>query len=99
MKLDRVWNPRRAVRFGLLAGLAAVLLWPAYVLLQEPARLWFVAALLLAAICGFSLLLFSAIDLMTVRRHRSVLPARMFDLALGALLAIPSSAALIDLLG
>lgn len=98
MRLDRLWTVRQAARWGLVAGAAAVLLWPVYGIVQEPARPWFMLALALAALCGLSLLAFTLVDLATVRRARSVLPARMFDLALGALLAVPSGAALLDLL-
>ncbi len=88
---------RQATRTGFLAGLAALLLWPIYAVTQDPVRPVFVAALAVTAFCGASILFITAIDLATVSRGRSILPARIFDLALGALLALPASAALLAL--
>lgn len=89
---------RHINRWGLIAGLCALILWPVHALAQEPARLPFLAALTVTALCGAVVLAMTLIDLVTVRRDRSVLPARVFDLALGVLLALPSGAALIALL-
>ncbi len=85
-------------RWGLIAGLCAVVLWPIYALLQEAARLPFVAALAVTTLCGVAVLAVTLVDLATVRRDRSILPARMFDLAFGLLLAVPGGAALSELL-
>jgi putative flippase GtrA len=93
------WTARNAIRFGLIGGAAALVLWPIYGIVQQPALPLFMLALALTAVCGLSILAFTAIDLLTVRRARSVLPARMFDLALGLLLSVPSGGALLDLLG
>jgi putative flippase GtrA len=93
------WTARNAIRFGLIGGAAALVLWPIYGVVQQPALPWFMLALALTAVCGLSILAFTAIDLLTVRRARSMLPARMFDLALGLLLSVPSGGALLDLLG
>ena len=97
MRLKTFWSVGHATRIGLTAGFAALLLWPAYATWQAPVRELFVAALTVTAFCGASILFISAIDLLTVTRSRAVLPARLFDLALGAMLAIPSGAALADL--
>ena len=88
-----------ANRWGVIAGLAALALWPAYALLQDSVRPWYLAALAVTALCGATILVAALIDLATVRRDRSVLPARLFDLGLGLLLAGPSTAALVDLWG
>lgn len=99
VRLDEIWTMRRAIRIGFLSGLAALLLWPVYTVVQRPVEPVFTAALALAAICGASILVMSAIDLLTVVRDRRVLPARIFDLAFGAMLAIPSGLALASLIG
>lgn len=97
MQLKTLWSVGHATRIGLIAGFAALLLWPAYATWQAPVRELFVSALAVTAFCGVSILMISAVDLLTVSRSRTVLPARMFDIALGALFAIPSCAALADL--
>jgi drug/metabolite transporter (DMT)-like permease len=89
---------RHVNRWGLTAGFAALVLWPVYAAVQEPVRPWYMAALALAAACGAVILLAALLDLATVRRARSVLPARVFDLCLGLLLVVPSGAALVELL-
>ncbi len=89
---------RRARSWGLVAGLAAVILWPAFSLAQDQVRPLYIAALAGTALCGVAILGLTLMDLTLVKRDRSVLPARMFDLGLGLLLAFPSSAALVDLL-
>ena len=99
MRLGELWSLRDATRLGPIAGAAALLLWPAYAAWQEPVRLVFILALAVTALCGMSIILISATDFLTVARGRKVLPARLFDLALGIMLALPSTAALADFLG
>ena len=89
---------RRATRIGVPAGLAALLLWPLHATLHEGVRPLFVAALAATAFCGASILFIAVVDLLTVARGRIILPARIFDLALGALLLLPAAAALLSLL-
>lgn len=98
MRLGDIWTLRQATRIGFIAGFAALLLWPVYALAQEPARPAFVAALALAAFCGASILFMTIVDLLTVARDRRILPARVFDLALGAALTLPPLLALDSLL-
>lgn len=98
MRVSEIWTLPRAIRLGLLASLAALLLWPAHAVSPERVRPAFVAALALVALCGVSILLMSLIDLLTVARDRRILPARVFDLLLGLALTIPSVLALFDLL-
>jgi branched-subunit amino acid ABC-type transport system permease component len=98
MRVRDIWTLPRAIRLGLLAALAALLLWPVHAVSPEPVRPIFVAALAVAALCGTSILLMSVVDLLTVTRDRSVLPARVFDLLLGLGLTLPSVLALFDLL-
>ncbi len=98
MRLSEMWTLGHATRLGLAAGLAALLLWPAYALLHEPMRGPFMAALGLTCFCGLSILFITVTDMMTVRRGRRILPARVFDLLLGSMLALPTGAALSDLM-
>jgi hypothetical protein len=98
MRLTELWTHARATRFGFLAGFAALLLWPAHAIAGPAVRPAFVAALAVTAVCGTTQLAMSLIDLLTVRRDRRVLPARIFDLALGIALTLPSGLALLTLL-
>lgn len=96
MAVAAVWK-RHATRIGLVSALVALLLWPAYAALQEPLRWPFVAALLLTALSGLSILAIACADLLTIRRGRNAQAARTFDLALGLLLAAPPALALAEL--
>lgn len=98
MRARDIWTLPRAIRLGLLAALAALLLWPVHAVSPEPVRPVFIAALAVTAVSGTSILLMSVVDLLTVTRDRRVLPARVFDLLLGLGLTVPSMLALIDLL-
>ena len=98
MRVRNIWTLPRAIRLGLLASFAALLLWLAHAVSPERVRPAFVAALALVALCGASILLMSLVDLLTVARDRRILPARVFDLLLGLALTIPSVLALFDLL-
>lgn len=98
MRLRDTWTLARAIRIGLIAAAAALLLWPAHAVSPERVRPAFIAALAVTAICGASILSMSIADLLTVTRDRRILPARLFDLALGLSLTIPSALALFDLL-
>lgn len=87
----RYWTIGRATGVGVVAGLAALLLWPAYAAFQESVRLPYLVALGIAGFCGVSILAITAIDLAFHRRRgRAVRPVRAFDIALGLLLAVPS---------
>jgi len=97
MRMSDIWTLPRAIRLGLLAAFAALLLWPVYAVAQQ-VRPAFVAALALTALCGASILAMSLIDLLTVPRDRRILPARVFDVALGLGLTIPPLLALLDVL-
>ena len=82
------WTIGRASGIGVSAGLAALLLWPAYAR-WEGGLVWpFLAALLVAGLCGVSILLITVLDLVFHRRRGERLrPVRAFDIALGLLLA------------
>ena len=89
---------RQATRLGLCSALAALLLWPAYAIGQGWLRWPFAAALGVATVSGAAILLITLSDLLTVRRSRPARRARIFDLALGAMLAVPAGLGLFDLL-
>jgi hypothetical protein len=99
MRLSDIWTLARAVRLGLIAGLIALLLWPVHVISPDRVRVAFIAALAVTAACGVSILFMSIADLLTVTRDRRILPARLFDVALGLGLTIPPVLALFDLVG
>lgn len=95
MKLLRDWTIGRASGVGAVAGLAALVLWPAYASWQEPVRPAFISALAVSVFCGLSILVITALDR---RRHgprgERLRPVRWFDIALALLLAVPSLLAL-----
>ncbi len=93
------WTIPRATGIGVTAGLAALLLWPLYASYQQSVLWAFVAALAVAALCGLSILLITAGDMVLHRRGQSMRPVRAFDLLLGLLLAVPSLIQLEALLG
>lgn len=97
MRLGEILK-RHATRWGVIAGFAAIAVWPAYATLQGPLLYPFVGALLLTAGAGLTIVIITVIDLATVRRSRHARPARAFDLVLGTLLTAPALAALSDLL-
>lgn len=90
---------RQATRLGLCAGLAALLLWPAFAIAQGWLRWPFAAALAVAATSGAAILFVTLSDMLTVRRSRHARPARVFDLALGGVLVLPPLLGLLDLIG
>ena len=98
MRLSDIWTFARAIRVGLVAGLIALLLWPIHVVAPDRVRPVFIAALAATAAGGVSILCMSVADLLMVSRDRRILPARLFDLALGLALTAPPVLALIDLL-
>ena len=82
------WTMGRATGTGVLAGLVALLLWPAYAAWPEALLVPFTLLLLVAALCGLSILVATVIDLLRRSdRGRRVRPLRAFDLIVGLLLA------------
>ena len=98
MRLSEIWTLARAIRLGLIAAGLALLLWPVHVVSPDRVRGAFVATLAVTALCGASILSMSLADLLTVTRDRRILPARVFDVALGTALALPAGFALLTLL-
>ena len=68
------WTIPRASGIGVVAGLASILLWQAYVAWQEPVRPAYLAALAVTVLCGVTILLLTAADLLF---HLGVLLADM----------------------
>ena len=94
----RLWTLSRASGAGVLAGLAALLLWPAYAA-WPGALIPFALALGIAAFCGLSMLAFTLIDMVTQRRGARMRPLRIFDLVLGLVLSLWSLRTLHALFG
>lgn len=92
------WTARRASGPGLVAGLAAFILWPAFASFPEALYAPFLIALSFAAFCGLSILVLTIIDYRNNRRGRQVRPIRAFDIAFGLGLAAPSLVELSSLL-
>jgi hypothetical protein len=88
---------RQATRIGLCAALASLLLWPAFAIAQGWLRWPFAAALAVTAASGAAILLITLSDMLTTRRSRNGQRARVFDLALGALLLVPAGMGFLDL--
>jgi drug/metabolite transporter (DMT)-like permease len=86
----KAWTIRRATGIGMIAGLAALILWPVYAAYQERVLWPFMAALLIAAFCGLSILLITGADMLLHRRGESLRPVRAFDIIIGLALALPS---------
>ena len=94
----RFWDIRRATGIGVMAGLAALILWPLYAAYQQAVLWLFIAALAVTAFCGLSLLILTLKDMYSRTRGRLMQRIRIFDIVLGLLLAVPSLAQLDALL-
>lgn len=92
------WTARRAGGPGIVAGLAAFILWPAFASFPQILFFPFVIALSLAGFCGLSILVLTAVDFRNNRRGRRVRPIRAFDIVFGLALAAPSLLELSSLL-
>ena len=93
------WDSRRATGIGVVAGIAALILWPIYAAYQEPVLWPFVGALAVTAFCGLSLLIITLKDIYSRTRGRLMQRIRLFDVMLGLFLAVPSLIQLEALLG
>ncbi|HEY7810817.1 MAG TPA: hypothetical protein VIA98_10600 [Allosphingosinicella sp.] len=92
--MGNVWTLGRASGIGVTATLLALLLWP-FLAKSEQALLWpFAAGAAVAGLCGLSVLLITAFDMVTRRRGRRMRPVRGFDIALGLGLVLLSLAQL-----
>ena len=89
-----IWTLGRASGVGVTAALLALVLWP-FLAKSEQALLWpFAACAAVAGLCGLSILLITAFDMVTRRRGRRMRPVRGFDIALGLGLVLLSLAQL-----
>ena len=86
----RRWTIQRATGIGVSAGLIALILWPLYAAWQEPLLWPFLAVLTITAFCGVSILLITLKDIYSRTRGTIMHRIRIFDSALGLLLAGPS---------
>ena len=89
----------RASSIGAAAGLLALLLWPLWGEHAETLVWPFAAAAGLAGLCGVTILLITAFDIVTHRRGRRIRPVRGFDIVLGLALLLLSLAQLADAAG
>lgn len=94
MNLISSWTIRRATGSGVVAAVAALLLWVVYAFSEGASFQPIVmAALLLAwavtAACGLSILVMTLIDVRNHKRGQRVRAVRTFDIAFGLLLAVP----------
>ena len=93
------WTQSRATGWGILAGLAALALWPVYATAQGVLIYVFTLALIVTALCGLSLLVMTLIDIRNRQRGIRMRAFRIFDVVAGLLLALPSLMALRALFG
>ncbi|MES2497861.1 MAG: hypothetical protein V4618_17235 [Pseudomonadota bacterium] len=90
MTLLKTWTIQRAAGIGTVAGLIAVLLWPAYGIWPHLLELPFIAALAVASLCGGSILWITLQDIAGNRgRGNRVVPIRVFDVILALVLTVP----------
>ena len=93
------WTLGRASGIGVTAGLVALLLWPFWGDSDGVLAWPFAASAGLAGLCGASILLITAFDIVTRRRGRRMRPVRGFDIVLGTGLLALSLAQLSDAAG
>lgn len=85
------WTTNRISGVGLIAGLAALLLWPVYAQWPELTGWPFMAALGAAAACGIALLWITMRDIQhRPGRGSRLRPIRAFDVILGLALSVPT---------
>jgi hypothetical protein len=84
------WTIGRATGTGVIAGLVAVVLWPVYAAWPEPWGVPFIVMLGVTAFCGASILLLTLKDIYSRSRGTIMHRIRIFDVALGLLLLVPS---------
>ena len=93
------WTLSRASGIGASAGVAALLLWPFWGDSEGVLNWPFAACAAVAGLCGGSILLITAFDIVTRRRGRRMRPVRGFDIVLGVGLVALSLAQLGDAAG
>jgi len=94
------WTIGRASGIGVMAALVAILLWPLERGYGEIFDWPLLAAAALAGLCGLSILVITAADLLFHRRRGQRLrPVRAFDVVLGLFLVALSLIQIDDLAG
>ena len=93
------WTLGRASGIGASAGLLALVLWPFWGEHGDTLVWPFAASAGMAGLCGVSILLITALDIVTHRRGRRMRPVRGFDIVLGIILVGLSIAQLSDAAG
>ena len=93
------WTLRRASGIGASAALLALVLWPFWGDSPDVLAWPFAASAAVAGLCGASILVITAFDIVTHRRGRQIRPVRGFDIVLGIGLAALSLAQLQDAAG
>jgi Ni/Fe-hydrogenase subunit HybB-like protein len=93
------WTVKRATGIGVTAGLAGAVIWAAYGYWSEALYIPALLAAAVTAFCGLSILWITLVDarLRGARAGRRM-SFRVFDIALGLLLALPAILALRALL-
>jgi hypothetical protein len=88
----KLWTIRNALAAGIVAGCASMVLWPIFAASND-LLLPFLIILAITGFCGLSVICITIFDLAMHRRRGSrLIPIRVFDMALGLLLAVPSLA-------
>jgi len=86
----KAWTIRNALAAGIIAGVVAMTLWPLYAA-SNNLLLPFLIALGITGFCGLSVLGITVFDIAVHRRRGArLIPIRVFDIALGLALAVPS---------
>lgn len=86
------WSIHQLAGVGSIAGIVALILWPAFIAWPEPLRLPFIIVLAAACLCGAAMLWITGRDIARrpVRGSR-LRPIRTFDVLLGLALTIPTA--------
>jgi hypothetical protein len=77
------WTITRASGIGATCAVVGLLLWPFYVDRGETLAWTFAATAAVAGLCGLSVLLITAGDMVLHRRGERIRPVRGFDIVLG----------------
>lgn len=85
------WSIHQFAGVGTVAGIAALLLWPAFVAWPDTLRLPFILLLVVACVCGVAMLFGTLRDIARrPARGSRMRPIRAFDVLLGLALAVPT---------
>jgi hypothetical protein len=93
-RLRQRWTIQRATGAGFVLGLAALLVSVAFGSWADALLYPYVALLVLAFLCGASILAITFMDMRARERGIQVRPIRMFDVVAGLVISAPSAYAL-----